>query len=564
MHLPEQITDLAMILGVAAVVTFICQKLRQPVVLGYLIAGVIVGPYTPTGLTVSDLPNVKVWAELGVIFLMFSLGLEFTFHKLLRVGKVGAGTALVEVVLMVALGYAAGRLMGWASLDCLFLGGILSISSTTIIIKAFDELGVKTKYFAEIVFGVLIVEDLVAILLLVVLTTVGGGEALLNFGLVWTALKLVLIVGSWFLLGYVLTPSFLKYTAKFANRETLTILSVALCLMLVVVATHFEYSAALGAFIMGSILAETSESHRIESLIQPLKDLFGAVFFVSVGMMLDPQAVVTHWKAILFISLFTVLAKSISSCLGALIGGQPLKRAVQIGMSLAQIGEFSFIIATLGITLGVVSDFLFTIAVAVSVITTFLTPYLIRYSEAVSEMLAKVIPESLGRRLGKYAGEAAQLGPWEVHTTRLTLHQNSIVAGQTILDLQVRVKFGLNIVAIQRGARVIVPPAASERLLPMDELLVLGSDDQIDRFRALVETPSGEMGDGVPIADYALRKVQLEEGSEYVGKSIQNAGLRENLSGLVVGLERGASRSVNPDPASILQKDDILWLVTGP
>jgi Kef-type K+ transport system membrane component KefB/K+/H+ antiporter YhaU regulatory subunit KhtT len=495
---------------------------------------------------------------------MFSLGLEFTFHKLLRVGKVGAGTALLEVVMMVALGYGAGRLMGWSSLDCLFLGGILSISSTTIIIKAFDELGVKTKYFAEIVFGVLIVEDLVAILLLVVLTTVGGGEALLNLGLVWTTLKLVLIVGSWFLLGYVLTPSFLKYTAKFANRETLTILSVALCLMLVVVATHFEYSAALGAFIMGSILAETSESHRIESLIQPLKDLFGAVFFVSVGMMLDPQALLTHWKAILFISIFTVFAKAISSGLGALITGQPLRRSVQIGMSLAQIGEFSFIIATLGITLGVVSDFLFTIAVAVSVITTFLTPYLIRYSEAVSEMLAKAIPESLGRRLGKYAGEAAQLGPWEVHTTRLNLHQNSIAAGKTILDLQVRVRFGLNIVAIQRGARVIVPPATSERLLPADELLVLGSDDQIDRFRALVETPSGDLGDGVPIADYALRKVQVEEGSEYLGKSIQNAGLRENLSGLVVGLERGASRSVNPDPASILQKGDVLWLVTGP
>ncbi|MEZ4750380.1 MAG: cation:proton antiporter [Bdellovibrionota bacterium] len=403
MHLPAQIQDLAVILGIAGIVTLLFRKIRQPVVLGYIVAGFIIGPYTPPFPLVTDIPTIKVWAELGVIFLMFALGLEFTFHKLTSVGAAAAGTALVEVVVMVLLGYGSGHLLGWSQVDSIFLGGMLSISSTTIILKAFEELRLKSRRFAQVVFGVLIVEDLIAIVLLAGLSTVGIAGDMLGTKLFSSAAQLLMVVGGWFLIGYFVVPAAFRYARRFLEDETLIVLSVGLCLLLVVFATHFGYSAALGAFVMGSILAETGEHSRIETLIQPVRDVFAAIFFVSVGMLVDPKVLAEHGGAVALITLVTIVGKILSSTAGAVLAGQRLKDSVQIGFSLAQIGEFSFILATLGVTLGVISDFIYPIAVAVSAITTFSTPYLIRISDKSASFIERMLPSWWRSSLERYS-----------------------------------------------------------------------------------------------------------------------------------------------------------------
>lgn len=382
MHeLAPLITDLAIILGVASLVTLLFQKIRQPIVLGYLVAGIIIGPYTPPHGLISDVPNIKILSELGVIFLMFSLGLEFSFHKLKRVGFSAGITGLVEVVFMLLLGFATGFLIiGWSFHDSLFLGAALAISSTTIIIKALEELKLKTKRFAEIVFGVLIVEDLLAILLMVGLSTVVATNDIFSSAMGWAAVKLILVIGGWFLVGYFLVPSLLRRIHRYASEETLTVVSVALCLLLVWAADYFHYSTALGAFIMGSILAETPLVHRIEELIRPVRNIFAAVFFVSVGMLIDPKIIWEQFPIVLLICLVTVAGKLVITGLGAFLSGQGLNNALRIGFSMAQIGEFSFIIAGLGLALNATSNKLYPIIVAVSVITTFTTPYLIQFS----------------------------------------------------------------------------------------------------------------------------------------------------------------------------------------
>ena len=402
MHLAPLIRDLAIILATAGVVALIFQRIRQPVVLGYLVAGLIVGPHTPPFPMVKDIPNIKTLAELGVIFLMFSLGLEFSFRKLARVGVSAGFTACFEVLVMIALGFGTAMVFGWSVMDGIFLGAILSISSTTIIIKALDELNLKTRRFAEIIFGVLIVEDLIAILILVALTTLVSAESFSGMVLAQSAAKLALVIGSWFLTGYFVLPRFIRYVGKFRSDETLTIISVGLCLSLVAFAAYFEYSAALGAFIMGSILAETTESHRIEEMIKPLRDLFAAIFFVSVGMLIDPMAIWEHKGAVLAITAVTIVGKLMSTTIGPLLSGQSLKTSVLVGFGLAQIGEFSFIIAGLGLSLGIMSDFLYPIAVAVSLVTTFTTPYMIRYSPKIAEALEKILPASVLHVLERY------------------------------------------------------------------------------------------------------------------------------------------------------------------
>src|SRR5687767_4307328 len=287
-HLPNLIIDLALILGAAAFITLVFKWLKQPLVLGYIIAGFLVGPYFKWLPTINELPNIRIWAEVGVIFLLFSLGLEFSFKKLLKVGGSASITALVEVVVMVVIGFGVGRALGWSSMDSLFLGGILSISSTTIIIRAFDELGLKTKKFAGLVFGVLIVEDLVAIVLMVLLSTVAVSRQFAGAEMMLSILKLVFFLVIWFLMGIFLIPTCLRKVRHLVSNEMLLIISIALCLMMVVLANAVGFSPALGAFIMGSILAETTKAEKIEHLVMPVKYLFGAIFFVSVGMLIDP------------------------------------------------------------------------------------------------------------------------------------------------------------------------------------------------------------------------------------------------------------------------------------
>jgi CPA2 family monovalent cation:H+ antiporter-2 len=402
-HLPKLIADLALILMTGAITTLIFRKIKQPLVLGYIIAGLLVGPHLSITPTVADNENIKTLAEIGVIFLLFSLGLEFSFKKLLRVGGAASITALVEIAFITIAGYFVARWMDWSFMDSLFLGGMLASSSTTIIIRAFDELGIKTKQYVRVVFGVLVVEDIVVILLMVLLSTMAVSKEFQGMELLFTVTKLLFFLALWFLAGIFLLPTFLKKARKLLDEEALLILSIGLCLGMVVVATQVGFSAELGAFIMGSIMAETTSAEKVEHIIKPVKDLFGAVFFVSVGMMIDPAAIVEYRWPVLWITLLTLFGKLFSTTIGALVSGQPLKQSVQVGMSMAQIGEFAFIVATLGLSLGVISDFLFPIVVGASAVTTFTTPYMIRFSEPVYNFILRVLPQKMIIRLNNYS-----------------------------------------------------------------------------------------------------------------------------------------------------------------
>ncbi|MEQ1724023.1 MAG: cation:proton antiporter, partial [Pseudobdellovibrio sp.] len=401
-HLPQLIQDLGVILVTAAVVTILFKKLKQPVVLGYLIAGFLLGPNVTFMPTVKDTTAVQIWAEIGVIILLFGLGLEFSFKKLAKVGRSASITSIFEVIFMLAAGYVSGSLLGWSSMDSLFLGGILSISSTTIIVRAFDELGLKSRRFVSLVFGVLIVEDIVAILLLVLLSTVAISQSLSGAELLMSGAKLGFFLILWFVLGIYLLPPFMNRIRHLLSDETVLVVALGLCLLMVIIATNVGFSPALGAFIMGSLLSETKEGERIEKLIHPVRDLFAAVFFVSVGMLINPDIIVEYRYQIIFITLITILGKFISTALGSLISGASLRHSVQVGMSLAQIGEFSFIIATLGLTLKVTSPFLYPIAVAVSAITTFTTPYLIRSADPLCAWIENNMPRSAQDFIERY------------------------------------------------------------------------------------------------------------------------------------------------------------------
>lgn len=397
------ISDLALILGVAGLVTLIFKRLNQPLVLGYLVAGFLVGPKTTIFPTVVDGTNVSLWAEIGVIFLLFALGLEFSFKRLLRVGGTASFTAVFEITMMICLGFITGRLLGWSTMDSLFLGGILSISSTSIIIRTIEELGFKNLKFVGMVFGILVIEDLLAVLLMVLLTTVALTRDFAGVQMLGAIVKLAFFLAIWFVAGIFLLPSFLKRAQRFLSEETLLVVSVGLCLLMVVFADAVGFSAALGAFIMGSILAETVEGERIHHLVTPLKNLFSAVFFVSVGMLIDPSIIMMYWKEVLILSSVVILGKMISVTVGSVLSGQTLKTSVQSGMSLAQIGEFSFIIATLGLSLKVISDKMYPLAVAVSVVTAFTTPYMLRSTEIVYSFLEDILPARVIASLDKYS-----------------------------------------------------------------------------------------------------------------------------------------------------------------
>ena len=402
-HLPTLISDLAVILVVAGFISIVFKKLNQPVVLGYIIAGFLVGPHVQFFPTILDLPNLKVWSEIGVIFLLFALGLEFSFKKLARVGGTASVTAFIELFAMLIIGYLTGMAFGWSKMDSLFLGGILSISSTTIIIRAFEEAGVKTRKFANLVFGILIVEDLGAILLIVLLTTVSVSHQVKGLELAGSIGKLLFFLTLWFVSGLFLVPTFLRKLKLFLNDETLLVVSVGLCFLMVVLSAKAGFSPALGAFIMGSIFAETTDAEKIEHLIGPLKSLFAAIFFVSVGTLLDPAALITNLKPVLIITLITLVGKTLSSAFGALLSGQSVRHSVQVGFSLSQIGEFSFIIAGLGLSLNVTSDFLYPIAVGVSILTTFSTPYMIRFSDRAADYLDRSLPKNIHDSIDAYS-----------------------------------------------------------------------------------------------------------------------------------------------------------------
>ncbi|MCX2473802.1 cation:proton antiporter [Pedobacter sp. MC2016-05] len=727
MHLPDLIADLGLILAAAGITTLIFKKIKQPLVLGYILAGLLVGPHLDFFPSVTDTKSINIWGEIGVIFLLFSLGLEFSFKKLVKVGGSASITAVVEVVFMLLIGFSAGKLMGWKTMDSIFLGGILSVSSTTIIIRAFEELGVKHKKFAGLVFGVLIVEDLVAILLLVLLSTLAVSQQFAGSEMLISILKLAFFLVLWFLGGIFLIPTFLKATRKLMNDETMLVVSLALCLVMVLLAVKVGFSPALGAFIMGSILAETTQAEKIEHLTKSVKDLFAAVFFVSVGMLIDPKILVDYALPIVIVTMATILGKFLSSSLGALLSGQPLKTSVQAGMSLAQIGEFSFIIATLGLTLKVTSDFLYPIAVAASAITTFTTPYLIKLSEPFYQFLTRILPKKWIDGISRYSSSTAgittlsdwkillrsyafntiihsviiiaviflasryvqpfiaknvvnglkstiislvasfilmapflwalsirriqktayshlwlnkkytrgpliaievfriALGiffvgflmyeffdtwvaagialalivlmmvifsrklqsfynklekrfmlnlnarenqkpdilPWDTHLTEIKVSPESNVVGKTLSELMIREKYGVNIALIERGRNNIPTPGRDERLYPNDNLLLIGADDQLASVKALldVDIPHHEEEKSFPDKEMTLQKVIVNTESPVYGLSIRNAGIREKAQALIVGIERGSERILNPSSDFIFDNGDVIWIV---
>jgi CPA2 family monovalent cation:H+ antiporter-2 len=740
-HLPDLIRDLALILIAGAVTTLIFRKIKQPLVLGYIIAGFLVGPHFHLLPTVADEENIKILAEIGVIFLLFSLGLEFSFKKLMRVGGTASITAFVEIAFITIAGYYTGKWMGWSTMDSLFLGGMLASSSTTIIIRAFDELGVKTKQYARIVFGVLVVEDIVVILLMVLLSTIAVTKQFAGTEILYTVSKLLFFLALWFIAGIFLLPTLLKRAKSLLDEETLLILSIGLCLGMVVLATQVGFSAELGAFIMGSIIAETTSAEKVERVTKPVKDLFGAVFFVSVGMMIDPQAIIQYGWPVICVTLLTLFGKLFSTTLGALLSGQPLKQSVQVGMSMAQIGEFAFIVATLGLSLGVISDFLFPVAVGASAITTFTTPYLIKFSEPFYLFLERILPAKLVKRLNSYSSStqdiqaenewnvvlksyatiiltngiillalavfsinflipflnehigdtttrsiigliislvftspflwalvakrpnnmaykemwlekkysrgplllleiarvligvllisfwvfwlfdtrvaifiavpiivvilfvltkriqafyqriegrflgnlharetdeynsltanvsrknasiAAKLTPWDAHIVQLEVSPEAEYIGRTLKELGWREKYGINIVYVKRGEKLVHAPDRNSILLPFDQVGIIATDEQIQHFKPVFDSGINIEIAMMDVNDISLQKIVVNEYTKLKGMNIRESGLRERTNGLVIGIERNNQRILNPESTTTFEWGDIVWIV---
>ncbi len=742
-HLPKLIEDLALILMAGAIVTILFKAIKQPLVLGYIIAGFLVGPYFHLTPTVADPENVKTLAEIGVIFLLFTLGLEFSFKKLMRVGGSASITAIVEIIFITIAGYFMGRALGWTTMDSMFLGGMLASSSTTIIIKAFDDLGVKTRQFARIVFGVLVIEDIVVILLMVLLSTIAVTRQFEGSEILFTILKLLFFLALWFIVGIFLLPTFLKRAKKLLDDETLLILSIGLCLAMVFLAVKVGFSAELGAFIMGSIIAETTSAEKVEHLIKPVKDLFGAVFFVSVGMMIDPQAMVTYAWPIAAVTLLTIFGKLFSTTLGALLSGQPLKQSVQVGMSMAQIGEFAFIVAALGLSLGVISDFIFPIAVGASAVTTFTTPYLIKASEPFYNVLTKIMPARWVEKLNRYSSSAQSIqsesewkivlkqygriilvngilllallllsttflvpfiienvkdGPWQLvivlfvtlaaaapflwalmakkpnaqaykelwvnkkyargplttievlrviigisfigfwvdqfttsreafliiipiivvilllfsrniqkfynriekrfianlnerqtsenlqlehekqklqphpslqtaldawdaHIVELEVNPLADYIGTPLIDLEWREKYGINIAYIKRGEQLIHVPGRNNRLLPHDRAGIIATDEQLKIFKPVFDSAEPITINEKQVSDIILEKIHVDEHTRLKGQSIRGSGIRQKTDGIIISVERGDERILNPESTLVFEWDDIVWIV---
>lgn len=397
------ISDLAVILIAAGIITLIFKCLKQPVVLGYIVAGILVGPAVPYIPTVSDPTNIKIWADIGVIFLLFAMGLEFSFKKLMTVGGTAVIASITIVSGMMFLGYTAGNALGFSHLSSIFLGGMLSMLSTAIVFKAFDDMGLRGQKFTGVVLGVLVVEDLVAVVLMVLLSTLAVSKQVEGMEMLESILKLGAFLIFWSLLGIYLIPSFLKKIKPFLNDETLLIIALGFCLGMVMIAAKAGFSSALGAFVMGSLLAETIEAEKIEKLVKPVKDLFAAIFFVSVGMMIQPDLLIEYLVPICILTILVIIGQIFFGSLGVLLSGQPLKIALQSGFSLTQIGEFAFIIASLGVSLKVTDDYLYPVIVAVSVVTTFLTPYMIRMATPVYQLIDNYLPSSIKLMLNRYS-----------------------------------------------------------------------------------------------------------------------------------------------------------------
>lgn len=735
-HLAPLISDLALILICAGLMTLLFKKLKQPLVLGYIVAGFLASPHMAYTPSVIDRASIQTWADIGVIFLLFALGLEFSVKKIAKVGGAAIIAACTIIFCMILLGMSVGAGFGWSRMDSLFLGGMIAMSSTTIIYKAFDDLGLQKKQFAGLVMSVLILEDILAIVLMVMLSTMAVSNNFEGVEMAESIGKLAFFLVLWFVVGIFLIPGILKRCRKLMSPETLLIVALGLCFGMVVLAAKTGFSPAFGAFIMGSILAETAEAESIEHLITPVKDLFGAVFFVSVGMMVDPAMIVEYALPIFVITVAVIVGQACFGTLGVLLSGQPLKMAMQCGFSLTQIGEFAFIIASLGVSLHVTSHFLYPIVVAVSVITTFLTPYMIRLAGPASDFVDSHLPEKWKNLLCRYAtgtrtmnheglwhrliislvritlvysivsvaiialafrflvplcrealpgvwgslvaavviilfispflraimikknhsvefttlwkenqanraplaatvilrllvgvgfvmfvigglfdlsvglvfgvavllivlmilsralkrqsiliertffqnlnyremraeylGEkkpeyAGRLLSRDLHLTDYVLPSESPWAGRTLGELKFGNKYNVHVVSILRGHRRINIPGAGMRLFPQDKIQVIATDEDLTTFGKDMEETSALDADIVEKSEMELRQFRIDRQSPFLGKTLKDAGIRENYHCLIVGVERGDDGTLHaPDPHEPFLEGDVVWIV---
>ena len=738
-ELPDLIKDLALILMSAGIVTLIFKKLKQPLVLGYIVAGFLVSPHMPYTASVADTANVQLWADIGVMFLLFSLGLDFSFKKILKMGASPIISTVTIIFCMSLLGLLTGRLFGWGKMDCIFLGGMLAMSSTTIIYKAFDDLGLRQQQFAGLVMSVLILEDILAIVMMVMLSAIAsgnnpdGGQMLGSIG------KIGFFLVLWLVVGIFAIPQFLRRVRPLINAEVLLVVSLGLCCAMAVFSTKVGFSSAFGAFIMGSILAETIEAERIEKLVEPVKNLFGAIFFVSVGMLVDIDILIEYALPIIALVLTILIGQSIFGSISFMLGGESLKSAMRCGFSMAQIGEFSFIIASLGLSLGVISDFLYPVVVAVSVITTFLTPYMIRLATPAYNSLERKLPNKLIKILNhlsmshpnttekskwkKLLTQMAMntlvysilsaatitvmftfvlpvtrkmLPGWELHwyanaitgiftvlfiapflramvmkknhseewkalwaesnvnhlpllftilvrvviavnfifyicnyLTRfsnalmitigvivvalmvasrsikrrsikmerlfiLNLRSRDIAAqvhgkkrplyegrlldrdvhiaifdvpmdslwmGSNLKQLSLGKKYGVHVSSILRANHRLNIPDGDYIIYPGDKLEVIGSDDQLSKFRYAIETET--FGEDLQLEDREMKLRQLIIGSDspFIGKTLIESGIRDLYSCMVIGLEEGKENLSPVSPTRRFQEGDIIWIV---
>ncbi|MBP5340981.1 MAG: cation:proton antiporter [Bacteroidales bacterium] len=733
--LPALFMDLAVILVTAGVITVVFKWLKQPLVLGYILAGFFIGPYFPWFPAVTDTQNVHVWSDIGIVFLMFALGLEFSIKKLKKVGTTGAVTALTELAIMFLIGNTVGHLLGFKSMDCIFLGCMLSISSTAIIVKSFDDLRLKQQKFTSTVTAVLVVEDLIAVLLLVVLSTISVSRTFDGGQLAMSMVKLVFFLIVWFVFGIYLIPTFLRWMRKYMTEETLLLVAVGLCFGMVVLAAKAGFSTALGAFVMGAILAETIEADVIHRLITPLKNLFSAVFFVSVGMLIQPAVLGKHWLTVLIIAACIILFKSFAATTGVLLSGKPLKTAVQSGFCFCQIGEFSFIIAGLGLSYGVIDENLYPIIVSVSILTTFVTPYMIKGALPFYNWAEPRLPERVKDRLNRYSensggdddsratigkfirkqltnillygailaaisllsigilrpfldklfadleipqiwsrilglvGTLVIMSPFlwavavknvskkkiremfdtyrfsqavvipmlvlryfvallsvgiiiagyvdiavgflmvlaiivvgvvlfsrradgfyvqieerftknfnsrqaqasfhipagmenEFAMERLRVTPSSPLAGKTLAQNDIRDRYGANIVTIERGETIIDLPTKDNILMPSDVLTVIGTEEQVSSIRGDIEKEADLLVHDHSDHEMHMYRYRVDAGGPLCGMQIGTSILATKHHVMVIAIERGGQKIVNPRRGTIFQHGDLIWFVS--
>ena len=734
-ELPYLVKDLALILIVAGIVTVVFKKLKQPLVLGYVMAGFLVSPHMPYTMSVIDRDDISTWGEIGVIFLLFSLGLDFSFKKIMKMGASPIISTCSIVFCMMVLGIVTGHAFGWSRMDSIFLGGMLAMSSTTIIYKAFDDLGLRQQRFAGLVMSVLILEDVLAIVMMVMLSAIANGSSPDGGQMLGSVAKIAFFLILWFVVGIFLIPWMLRSVRKLINNETLLIIALGLCCAMAVLSTQVGFSSAFGAFVMGSILAETIEADRIIKLVEPVKNLFGAVFFVSVGMLADPQILVEYALPIFILVLVIIVGQAVFGTLSFLISGQSLKSAMQCGFSMAQIGEFSFIIASLGLSLGVIGKFLYPVVVAVSVITTFLTPYMIKAATPCYAMLERRMPkkwaatlnnitlsrrpthperkwksllvqmarntviysilsgaaiflmltfflpfvrqllphwwanaacgvctllfiapflramvmkknhseefkslwnenpynklpliftilvrlvvasafvfyicnyltrftnalmlsialaavalmvisrslkrrsikmermfmqnlrsrdiaaEVMGRKRPLYEG---RLLDRDIHIADIDVPENSLWAGKTLRELELRNKYGVHVSSILRGIQRINTPNGDMMIFPGDRLQAIGSDDQLTALSSAMNREIREKDPEIEKREMKLRQVIINADGAFAGKTMKESGIRDKFNCMVIGIEEGKENLSPVDPSRKLEKDDIIWIV---